>query len=87
MTELTTGLLFAAWFAMAYLLVSKSLRLGQRGRAVLRGLFNSRALSAQGSTAAQRPRLFMTTEELSAHHRGEKAAPSSKAASSSADRR
>lgn len=67
MTEIGIGLLFAAWFVMAYLLIAKLLGPRKQQMAIWRHWTQPTFDVAQLSDG-KRPQLFLTTEALSQHH-------------------
>ena len=78
MTEIATGLLFAFWFVLAYLLIHRLLRSNEQGRTRWRDVFRPSMDDAR-SISAKKPHLFLKTGEMSEHH--------SQAATSTAPRR
>jgi hypothetical protein len=88
MTEIGIGVLFAAWFVMAYLLIAKLVGPRKQQMAIWRHWTQPNFDAAQ-LAGGKRPQLFLTTEELSQHHsqaRGHKPA-GQKPAASDKDRR
>lgn len=73
MAELGIGVLFAIWFIVMYLLVSRWRKRDERlyGRVSLNPLDTTKILRAQ-----QQHRRFLTTEAMSEHHAQKKGAPS-----------
>lgn len=67
MSEIATGLLFAFWFVLAYLLISRLFGSREQGRARWRDLFQP-SVDAARSIGAKKPHLFLTTKEMSDHH-------------------
>jgi hypothetical protein len=67
MTEIATGLLFAFWFVMAYLLISRLFGTNEQGQARWRDLFRP-STDAARSIGAKKPQLFLKTGEMSEHH-------------------
>lgn len=67
MTEIATGLLFAFWFVLAYLLINRLFRSNEHGQACLRDLFRP-SRDASRSIGAKKPHLFLKTGEMSEHH-------------------
>jgi hypothetical protein len=67
MSEIGIGLLFAFWFVLAYLLISKIFRSKEQGQTRWRDLFRPSADAAR-SIGAKKPHLFLTGSELSDHH-------------------
>ena len=67
MTEIGIGLLFAFWFVLAYLLVSRLLGTGEQGQTRWREILRPSAHAAR-QIGAQRPHLFLKTGEMSEHH-------------------
>jgi hypothetical protein len=67
MSEIGIGLLFAFWFVLGYLLVSRVIGRNERGQIRWRDLLrpSSDAATALGT---KRPHLFLTTSEMSEHH-------------------
>lgn len=67
MTEIVIGVLFAAWFVTAYLLMAKFL--GPRRRwAALWQRWTRDGFDAAQLAGDKRPQLFLTTDALSHHH-------------------
>jgi hypothetical protein len=64
MAELGIGVLFAVWFIVVYLLVSRFRKKGEnwRGPVTLNPLDTAKALEAQ------QQKRFLTTREMSEHH-------------------
>jgi hypothetical protein len=78
MTEIGIGLLFAFWFVLAYLLISKVFVKDKLGQARWREILRPDA-SAARSLGAKKPQLFLNSSELSEHHsRTTKSSPSGK---------
>ncbi len=73
MAELGIGVLFAIWFIVMYLLVSRWRKRDERlyGRVSLNPLDTAKILGTQ-----QQPRRFLTTEAMSEHHAQKKGTPS-----------
>jgi hypothetical protein len=73
MAELGVGVLFAIWFIVMYLLVSRWRKRDERfyGPVSLNPLDTSKILGAQ-----QQPKRFLTTEAMSEHHAQKKGNPS-----------
>ncbi len=67
MTEIATGLLFAFWFVLAYLLISRLFRSNEQGQTRWRDLFRP-SVDAARSLGAKKPHLFLKTGEMSEHH-------------------
>lgn len=67
MTEIATGLLFAFWFVLAYLFISRLFRSNEQGQARWRDLFRP-SVDAARSIGAKKPLLFLKTGEMSEHH-------------------
>lgn len=67
MSEIGIGLLFAFWFVLGYLLVSKLLGSDKREQLRWREILRPPA-SAARAIGAKRPHLFLTTSEMSEHH-------------------
>ena len=67
MTEIGIGVLFAAWFVTAYLLIAR-LAGTRKQRAALWRHWSQTAFDATELAAGKRPQLFLTTEELRHHH-------------------
>ena len=67
MSEIATGLLFAFWFVLAYLLISRLFRSKEQGHARWRDLFRP-SVDAARSIGAPKPHLFLKTKEMSEHH-------------------
>jgi hypothetical protein len=67
MSEIGIGLLFAFWFVLAYLLISKIFGSKEHGQTCWRDLFRPSADAAR-SIGAKKPHLFLTGSELSDHH-------------------
>jgi hypothetical protein len=67
MSEIGIGLLFAFWFVLGYLLVSRLLGCDKGGQVRWRDILRP---STDGAKAlgAKRPHLFLTTSEMSEHH-------------------
>jgi hypothetical protein len=77
MTEIGIGLLFAFWFVLAYLLISKlfgtdELGLKGRWREILRP-----SADAGRAIGAKKPHLFLSTSEMSEHHSRTQGSPPS----------
>lgn len=74
MAELGIGVLFAIWFIVMYLLVSRWRKRDERlyGRVSLNPLDTTKILGAQ----QQQQRRFLTTEAMSEHHAQKKGASS-----------
>lgn len=73
MAELGIGVLFAIWFIVMYLLVSRWRKRSERlyGRVSLNPLDTTKVLCAP-----QQQNRFLTTKAMSEHHALEKGAPS-----------
>jgi hypothetical protein len=67
MSEIATGLLFAFWFVLAYLLIHRLFRSKEQGHTRWRELFRPSADAAR-SIGVQKPHLFLKTSEMSEHH-------------------
>ena len=67
MSEIATGLLFAFWFVLAYLLISKLFRSSDQDRARWRDLFRP-SVDAARTIESKKPHLFLKTGEMSDHH-------------------
>ena len=67
MAEIGIGLLFAAWFVTAYLLIAKLAGPRKQRSALWRG-WASPAFDAAELASGKKPQLFLTTEALSRHH-------------------
>lgn len=67
MSEIATGLLFAFWFVLAYLLISKLFRSKDSDHARWRDLFRP-SVDAARTIGAKKPHLFLKTGEMSNHH-------------------
>jgi hypothetical protein len=67
MTEIGIGLLFAAWFVTAYLLIAKLVGPRKQGAALWRHWTRPHFDPAQ-LAGGRKPQLFLTTEALSQHH-------------------
>jgi hypothetical protein len=67
MSEIATGLLFAFWFVLAYLLIHRLFRSKEQGHTRWRELFQPSADAAR-SIGAKKPQLFLKTNEMSEHH-------------------
>lgn len=68
MEEVGIGVLFAAWFVTAYLLIAR-LRATHGPHAIT--FWRNRSQTSFGNTqlsGGERPQLFLTTEALSRHH-------------------
>jgi hypothetical protein len=76
MTEIGIGLLFAFWFVLGYLLISRLLGSDKSYRLNWRELLRPSAEAAR-SLGAKRPHLFLTTSEMSEHHSQAKSKSSS----------
>ncbi|HYY58163.1 MAG TPA: hypothetical protein VE842_12590 [Pyrinomonadaceae bacterium] len=74
MTEIGIGLLFAFWFVLAYLLISKLFGPDEQGQTRWREILRP---SAAKSIAAKKPHLFLSTPEMSDHHSQAKSSASS----------
>ena len=67
MSEIGIGLLFAFWFVLAYLLISKLFGSNQLGQTRWRELL--RSSGDEGRTLnGTKPHLFLSTPEMSEHH-------------------
>ena len=67
MSEIATGLLFAFWFVLAYLLIHRLFRSKDQGQARWRDLFKP-SVDAARSIGAKKPHLFLKTNDMSDHH-------------------
>ena len=67
MAEIGIGVLFAAWFVMAYLIIAKLIGPRKQQMAIWRHWTQTPFDVAQLSTG-KKPQLFLTTEALSQHH-------------------
>lgn len=67
MTEIGIGVLFAAWFVMAYLLCAKLIGPRKERIAIWRH-WTQPSFDAAQLADGKKPQLFLTTEELSQHH-------------------
>ena len=67
MTEIGIGLLFAFWFVLAYLLISKLFGANELGQTRWRELLRTSADDAK-SIGGKKPHLFLSSSELSEHH-------------------
>ncbi len=67
MTEIGIGLMFAFWFVLAYLLISRLFGSDKCGQICWRDILRPSA-DASRSLADKRPHLFLTTPEMSEHH-------------------
>ncbi|HYO92449.1 MAG TPA: hypothetical protein VEQ40_12470 [Pyrinomonadaceae bacterium] len=67
MAEIGIGVLFAAWFVTAYLLIAK-LFLPRKQRAALWRHWVQPNFDAAQLSGGKKPQLFLTTEALSQHH-------------------
>ncbi|HEV2913352.1 MAG TPA: hypothetical protein VGX92_08555 [Pyrinomonadaceae bacterium] len=76
MTEIGIGLLFAFWFVLAYLLISKLFGPDDQGQTRWREILRPSA-SAGRSIGAKKPQLFLSASELSEHHSQSKSGSSS----------
>ena len=76
MTEIGIGLLFAFWFVLAYVLVSKLFGSDQYGQTRWREILRPSVDTAR-SIGAKKPHLFLSTSEMSQHHSQSKGASSS----------
>jgi hypothetical protein len=74
MTEIGIGLLFAFWFVLAYLLISKLFGPDEQGQTRWREILRP---SAGRSIGAKKPHLFLSTSEMSEHHSQAKSGKSS----------
>jgi hypothetical protein len=75
MSEIGIGLLFAFWFVLAYLLISKLFGSKQLGQTRWRDLL--RPSTDDGRTlGGKKPHLFLSTSEMSEHHSQAKRGPS-----------
>ena len=75
MSEIGIGLLFAFWFVLAYLLISKLFGSKQLGQTRWRELL--RPSADDGKTiSGKKPHLFLSTSEISEHHSQAKSGPS-----------
>ena len=82
MTEIGIGLLFAAWFITAYLLLAKLF--GPRKQRAAWGRWIRSPFDPAQLAGGKKPQLFLTTEALSQHHspsRSQKSAGQKRAAS------
>jgi hypothetical protein len=67
MSEIGIGLLFAFWFVLGYLLVSRLLGSDKCGQIRWRDILRP-STDAAKALGAKRPHLFLSTSELSEHH-------------------
>jgi hypothetical protein len=67
MSEIGIGLLFAFWFVLGYLLVSRLFGSDKRGQLRWRDLLRP-SCDATKALGGKRPHLFLTTSEMSEHH-------------------
>lgn len=67
MSELGIGVLFAAWFVMAYLLFAKLIGPRKERMAIWRH-WTQPSFDAAQLADGKKPQLFLTTEALSQHH-------------------
>jgi hypothetical protein len=67
MTEIGIGLLFAFWFVLAYLLISRLFGSKELGQTRWREILQPHADAAR-ALGAKKPHLFLTGSELSEHH-------------------
>ena len=67
MSEIGIGLLFAFWFVLGYLLVSRLIGRNECGQIRWRDLLRPSSDAAK-ALADKRPHLFLTTSEMSEHH-------------------
>lgn len=67
MSEIATGLLFAFWFVLAYLLIHRLFRSKEQGHTCWRDLFKP-SMDAARSIGAKKPHLFLKTSDMSDHH-------------------
>jgi hypothetical protein len=74
MAEIGIGLLFAFWFVLAYLLISKLFGPDEQGQTRWREILRP---SAAKAIAAKKPHLFLSTTEMSDHHSQAKSSASS----------
>lgn len=77
MAEIGIGVLFAAWFVMAYLIIAKLIGPRKQQMAIWRHWTQSSFDAAQLS-AGKKPQLFLTTEALSQHHSQARNRPSTR---------
>ena len=67
MSEIGIGLLFAFWFVLAYLLISKLFGGKELGQTRWRELLRTSADDGR-SIGGKKPHLFLSTPEMSEHH-------------------
>jgi hypothetical protein len=67
MSEIGIGLLFAFWFVLGYLLISKLFGAKELGQTRWRELLRPSADDGR-SIGGKRPHLFLSTTEMSEHH-------------------
>lgn len=67
MAEIGIGVLFAAWFVLAYLFIAKLVAPRKQRIAVWRH-WTQPAFDATQLADGKKPQLFLTTEALSQHH-------------------
>ncbi|HEX8774249.1 MAG TPA: hypothetical protein VF735_11615 [Pyrinomonadaceae bacterium] len=67
MSEIGIGLLFAFWFVLAYLLISKLFGAKELGQMRWRELLRPSADDGR-LIGGKRPHLFLSTSEMSEHH-------------------
>ena len=67
MNEIGIGVLFAAWFVTAYLLIARLMGT-RRQRAALWRHWSQSTFDAAQLASGKKPQLFLTTEALSQHH-------------------
>ncbi|HEX8144215.1 MAG TPA: hypothetical protein VF553_16560 [Pyrinomonadaceae bacterium] len=76
MTEIGIGLLFAFWFVLAYLLISKLFGANELGQTRWREILRSSSDTGR-SLGTKKPQLFLSSSEMSEHHARSKSGPSS----------
>lgn len=67
MAEIGIGVLFAAWFVMAYLIIAKWIGPRKQQMAIWRH-WTQPSFDAAQLSAGKKPQLFLTTDALSQHH-------------------
>lgn len=77
MAEVGIGVLFAAWFVMAYLIIAKLIGPRKQQMAIWRH-WTQPAFDAAQLSAGKKPQLFLTTEALSQHHSQARNRPSAR---------
>jgi hypothetical protein len=76
MSEIGIGLLFAFWFVLAYLLISKLFGSNQLGATRWREILRPSGDDSR-SIGAKKPHLFLSSSEMSEHHSRAKGSTSS----------